>query len=53
MDRLELSRKMKDLFGKYKYVLLILAVGILLMSLPEEQAQRETTQASAAAVPAT
>ena len=39
MDRLELNRKLKEVFNKYKYVLLILAVGILLMSLPEEQKQ--------------
>ena len=39
MDRLELNQKLKEAFGKYKYVLLILAVGILLMSLPEEQKQ--------------
>ena len=53
MDRLELSLKMKELFSKYKYVLLILAVGILLMSLPEGQTQHKSTEAPAAAVPAT
>ncbi len=53
MDRLELSLKVKELFGKYKYVLLILAVGILLMSLPEGQTQHKSTEAPAAAVPAT
>ena len=37
MERLEISAKVKELFGKYKYVLLILAVGIILMSLPEGQ----------------
>lgn len=45
MERLEISAKVKELFGKYKYVLLILAVGIILMSLPEGQrkpVQQET-----------
>lgn len=44
MDRLELSLKMKELFGKYKYVLLILAVGILLMSLPEREDQEASNE---------
>lgn len=39
MDRLEINRKLKEYFGKYKYVLLILTVGILLMSLPEREQQ--------------
>lgn len=37
MERLDIGAKVKELFGKYKYVLLILAVGIILMSLPEGQ----------------
>ena len=45
MERLEISAKVKELFGKYKDVLLILAVGIILKSLPEGQrrpVQQET-----------
>ena len=34
MERINLTEKLKDLFAKYKFVLLILCVGILLMSLP-------------------
>lgn len=35
MDWMSITGKVKTLAGKYKYVLLILLVGILLMSLPE------------------
>lgn len=35
MDRIDISAKAKELFGKYKYVLLVLGLGILLMTLPE------------------
>lgn len=35
MDRIDITKRVTELFGKYKYVLLILAVGLLLMSLPE------------------
>lgn len=44
MDRVEINRKLKELFGKYKYVLLILAVGILLMSLPEKEQQAPSNE---------
>lgn len=37
MDRIDVNRKIKELFGKYKYVLLILIVGFLLMSLPDDK----------------
>lgn len=39
MDRIDVRGKLKELFGKYKYVLLILALGIILMSLPEKDSQ--------------
>lgn len=39
MDRITFSPKLKELFGKYKYVLLILLLGIILMSLPEDSHQ--------------
>lgn len=35
MDWMNLSRKVKEQAGKYKYVLLILLLGIFLMSLPD------------------
>lgn len=35
MDRIDITKRVTELFGKYKYVLLILAVGLHLMSLPE------------------
>lgn len=44
MDWMNISKKAKELAGKYKYVLLILMLGIFLMSLPEgktEPAQLE------------
>ena len=54
MDRLEVSRKLKELFGKYKYVLLILAVGILLMSVPEKETEHISKEVqSPVAAPAT
>ena len=47
MGRLDMTGKLKVLFGKYKYVMLILGLGIILMSLPElegEPAETETPQ---------
>lgn len=35
MDRVMIADKAKELFGKYKYVLLVLALGIFLMSIPD------------------
>lgn len=35
MDRIDIVKKAKEQLGKYKYVLLILCIGILLMSLPD------------------
>ena len=37
MDQVGISKKAKNLFEKYKFVLLILAVGILLMNFPSGQ----------------
>jgi stage III sporulation protein AG len=39
MDRIDIPTKAKELFGKYKYVLLVLGLGILLMTLPEGNPQ--------------
>ena len=39
MDWMNISRKTKELAGKYKYVLLILLLGIFLMSLPEGKSE--------------
>lgn len=46
MDRIIITAKVKELFGKYKYVLLILGLGILLMSIPErdEETMPQTVQ---------
>lgn len=35
MDRMTVNTKIKELWGKYKFVLLILGLGIFLMSIPE------------------
>ena len=35
MGRVEISGKLKELFGNYKYVLLILCIGICLMLFPD------------------
>lgn len=51
MDRIDIGEKARGLIRKYKYVLLILGLGILLMSLPEgesQPAQQETTSVQAA-----
>ena len=37
MDRLALKEKAQHLFGKYKYVVLVLLVGVVLMLLPTRQ----------------
>lgn len=37
MDRIECITRGKKLLSKYKYALLILAVGMILMSLPDEE----------------
>lgn len=42
MDRMTIISKSKELFGKYKFVLLILALGMLFMITPQKQ--QETTQ---------
>jgi len=35
MDRIDLTQKAKQLWNKYKYVLLVIGIGIFLMSMPE------------------
>ena len=40
MDWMNIVGKIKSLAGKYKYVLLILLIGVLLMSLPENHAEK-------------
>ena len=41
MDWINIRSQVKVQFGKYKYVLLILGLGILLMSLPEGKGQEQ------------
>ena len=45
MDRLELGEKIKDWFGKYRYGLLVVALGIFLMVLPAGEKQKTETVA--------
>ena len=43
MEPIEAGRKVRELLSKYKYALLILAVGVALMSLPgKEKTEQET-----------
>ena len=49
MDRVALKEKVQHLLGKYKYVVLVLLVGIVLMLLPSRQ--EETTQAKVISEP--
>ena len=51
MDWITHSGRLKELFGKYKYVLLILGLGILLMSIPE-RTQEAPVETPAAVQPA-
>lgn len=44
MDRIAVSRKWKEFFAKYKFVLLILCLGIILMSIPEETPQNKPAE---------
>lgn len=37
MDRIDLKEKITDLFQKYKYVLLVLVLGLALMCLPQSE----------------
>lgn len=41
MDRVNIREKISSLFHKYKYVLLILALGLFLMNLPETTEETE------------
>lgn len=43
MDRIALREKIELLFHKYKYVLLILALGFVLMAIPEREEQPQST----------
>lgn len=56
MDQLELRKKAAELFGKYKYGLLILALGLILMCLPsgktEDSSEEIPPQATEQADPA-
>ena len=46
MDRIEITGKAKELFAKYKYVLLILCIGIFMMQFPvEDNARQQETAA--------
>lgn len=51
MDRINLIVKLKDLFGKYKYVLLILCIGVLLMSFPDRERHAVQIESSAVEAP--
>lgn len=45
MDRLDLTKKIKEMLDKYKYVVLILCIGIFMMLLPDragKASQQET-----------
>jgi stage III sporulation protein AG len=42
MDKLEVREKVMRWLGKYKFVLLILLLGIVLMLIPQKQDKRET-----------
>ena len=42
MDRINVTGKAKELFRKYKYALLILGIGILFMSIPEQTEPQKT-----------
>ncbi len=42
MGRIDITKKAKELFDKYKFVLLILAAGVLLMIFPSGQEQVTT-----------
>ena len=42
MDWIKLREKVKDIFEKYKFVLLILCVGLVLMLLPSNDAREQT-----------
>lgn len=44
MDRLTITARLKELFGKYKFVLLILLVGIIFMSLPEARDRQKSEE---------
>lgn len=48
MDRERLIRKLKEQYEKYKYVLLILLLGIFLMALPQKQKNDRQPEQSAA-----
>lgn len=41
MERIEITKTIKELFGKYKFVLLILCIGILFMQFPEKAQPEE------------
>lgn len=45
MDRIDLTQKAKQLWNKYKYVLLVIGIGIFLMSMPEAKPSAPTAVA--------
>lgn len=51
MDWVEGQQKLKALFDKYKFVLLIVALGIFFMVLPEQREQETVTVAETQTVP--
>ena len=48
MDRVVLTDKITEIFKKYRYVLIVLAAGILLMLLPGKDAETQTKVATEA-----
>ena len=44
MDRIGLQEKLSAVFGKYKYVLLVVALGLILMIWPSKEDTKPTTQ---------
>lgn len=50
MEQLNILQKIKDLLGKYKYVLLIIAVGIVLMMWPDNSSINDELQSESASI---
>ena len=46
MDRIKLDDKIKSWFGRYRYILLVIAFGILLMQIPVSAKPESWTEAS-------
>lgn len=51
MDRMTVNTKIKELWGKYKFVLLVLGLGIFLMSIPERTVETPVQEPTVQAEP--